>query len=178
MTLGKLLAGTGIVLAVAVWGLPASAQVYRWTDAQGVVHYSGTPHTRGETPATLPKLQTFSPKDHDDPLAQYAGHTAVAPAAVPRVVSPSDGATIRVAAAQIPVTVQATLAPGQGLVYYVDGKAQNTVPTSATDMEVAGLWRGTHHISVAVVGASGGVVARSAPVTVYMKQPVVHHHHP
>lgn len=176
------IAGSAILAAgLLVCAGAAGAQVYRWTDSHGVVHYSDKPHTRNEQPAKLPALQSFDPAAHGDPLVDNgkAAQTPAAPApagAAPRIVHPADGATIRDAQNRVTVSVAAAaLKVGQGFVYYVDGKARNTTPTQAASMELAPVWRGKHHISVALVDHDGRVVSRSTPITVYMKQPTVHH---
>ncbi|MDN5873244.1 MAG: DUF4124 domain-containing protein [Sinobacteraceae bacterium] len=158
----------------------ANAQVYRWTDAKGVVHYSDKPHKRAEKPVELPQLQTVNPADLDAALATAKPPdtaSASAPSAAPTISTPADGATIRTPGGHLPVAASAQLKPGQGLVYYLDGKAQNGKPTQALEMVLAGVWRGTHRLSVAVVNAQGKTLSRSAPVTVYMKQPHVHRSH-
>lgn len=156
----------------------ASAQVYRWTDAQGVVHYSDTPHTRDQAPAQLPDLQSFhSPVGVDSPTSTSPVQAAASPSAgvpAPRITQPADGATIRDAQNELPVAVAVVLNSGQGLIYYVDGKPQNTTPTQAMTTVLGDVWRGTHQLSVAVVDAQGHVVSQSSPVTVYMKPPTVH----
>ncbi|TAM10785.1 MAG: DUF4124 domain-containing protein [Nevskiaceae bacterium] len=163
------------LVALLACGVSAAADtaVYRWTDAQGVVHFSATPHVPGQMPTELPNLQSA------DPVEAAAGNTtmdtAPAPAAVaanaaPRIVAPADKTTFRDTQNEVPVTVAVTLQPGQGLLYYLDGKAQNTAPTQATSLFLHDVWRGEHRIAVAVVDASGAVIARSDPVTVYMHQ--------
>ena len=45
--------GLGALMLVAVW-LPAAAQVYRWVDEKGQVHYSQTPPKSGKSQAVAP----------------------------------------------------------------------------------------------------------------------------
>lgn len=172
----------------AAWGIVAalsfapfaSAQVYRWTDAQGVVHYSDTPHQKNQQPVALPSLQTVKPgADSVSGLGGMQGPAAPAASAVqPRIVAPADGTTLRDAQSQVQVSVSGALSPGEGYIYYLDGKPQNAEPTTAASMMLTDVWRGEHQIEVAVVGGDGQVLAGSPPVTVYMHQPSVNHPRP
>lgn len=151
----------------------ADTPVYRWTDAQGVVHFSATPHEPGQAPVQLPGLQSA------DAVAVDAGNAtpssapapvAAAAGAAPRIVAPADGTTLRDTQNLVPVTVAVVLEPGQGLLYYLDGKVQNDAPTRETHFILQQVWRGEHKIAVAVVDASGAIVAHAGPVTIYMHQ--------
>ena len=73
------------------------------------------------------------------------------------------------------VNVSGEVQSGQGLVYYLDGTAQNTAPTPSTAYLLTGVERGEHSIAVALVGADGQEVARSAAVTIHMKPPSAKH---
>lgn len=48
-------------LVLALLSLPASAQVYKWTDANGKVHYSDKPVGNGEA-VHIPKSQQVDPE--------------------------------------------------------------------------------------------------------------------
>lgn len=160
-----------------VSALPIQAQVYRWVDAGGVVHYSDKPHRQNAKPVALPPLQTMASGDVSDPFAGNASKPAPEASAMPApsIISPAQDATIRDAQDQVTVTVDATLKPGQGLVYSVDGRARNRTPTPSTAYRLDDVYRGTHQLAVALVGADGRTLARSRPVTIYMKPPTVHH---
>jgi uncharacterized membrane protein len=80
------------LLALAIVAMPASAQLYKWTDSNGVVHYSDTPphDTRAEelklaptpAPAPLPKGATWQERERESAQrrqAQQADETKPAP---------------------------------------------------------------------------------------------------
>ncbi|HEX7380535.1 MAG TPA: DUF4124 domain-containing protein [Nevskiaceae bacterium] len=165
------------IAAVLAFAPLASGQVYRWTDAQGVVHYSDTPHDKNQQPVDLPSLQTMeSGAGNVAPLGGVSRPAApVGTPVQPRVVAPADGTTLRDAQSQVQVSVSGALSPGDGYVYYLDGKPQNAQPTTASSMLLTDVWRGEHQIEVAVVGGDGQVLASSPPVTIYMHQPSVNH---
>ena len=45
------------LMLALIFALPAAAEVYRWVDENGVVHYTDKPPAPGAEPAKLPKLQ-------------------------------------------------------------------------------------------------------------------------
>jgi hypothetical protein len=134
---------TAFVLALLLAAATTSAaEVYRWTDRNRVVHYSDSPPNPDARPARLPPIQTF----HGDPGADpFAGapappSSAAAAAAVvpPRILAPADGTTDRDANGHLLVRVKADLAPGEGLLYEVDGQPQ----TIRRRWRCRWIWRG------------------------------------
>lgn len=163
-----------IAIAVLLTGLSAHAEVYRWVDEQGVVHYGDRPPKEGVAPVQLPPLQTYSPGEVRRATAPAVTPEPAAPTRPSiRVTSPAQDETIRNGGTTVSMTVEATLADGQGLVYYLDGAAQNPVPTASTAWLFENVERGEHQLGAAVVGADGRELARAAPVTVHMKPPIV-----
>jgi hypothetical protein len=162
----------------------AAADVYRWVDDKGVVHYSDKPLAPNDRPASLPQLQTYNhggtpPGFQPAPAAPAAGAGA-APAAASRsnahafaITSPAPDETIRDADGKFTVTVAADLGPGQGVVYYLDGAAENKEPTPSTAFLYARVDRGEHALSAALVDANGSEIERAGPVTIYVKPPAV-----
>lgn len=166
------------ILLLLMFVLPVQAQVYRWVGADGVVHYTDTPPSKTAQPAKLPPLQTYKPSAPADTLSsQAAGDGETSPATpippAPRIVSPQPKATIRDAQHHVTIDVNVALKPDQGLIYYLDGQAQNTSPTQLTHYQLSGVERGTHTLSVAITDSTGKPLATSPPVTIYMKPPTV-----
>lgn len=165
------------ILLLLILALPIQAQVYRWVGADGVVHYTDTPPTKTAKPVELPPLQSYQPgTDAEAPSSPVEGIGQTAPTTppAPRITAPQAQATIRDAQHQVTVDVNVALKPDQGLIYYLDGQAQNTTPTHLTHYQFNGVERGTHTLSVAITDADGKPLATSTPVTIYMKPPMVH----
>jgi hypothetical protein len=148
-----------------------------------VVHYADKPQNPGDQPVQLPKLQTY--KSGTAPpgfagsadTAATAAPAAAAPAAAAgiAITAPEADETIRDAEGKVEVSVSAQPARGQGLVYYLDGTAQNATPTPSTAYLMTGVERGDHSISVALVGPDGQEVSRSSGVTIHMMPPMARH---
>lgn len=170
-----------IVLLLPLLGAtgPAAADVYRWTDARGVIHYTDQPPAKDAKPVELPKLQTYRAapagaaaapapaSEQDEPLA------AAAPL---RIASPQPDETIRDVEGRIPVALAATLQPGEGLIYLLDGQPQSAEPTQALGTVFSGVERGQHEIGVILLGADGRERGRAKPVTVFLMPSVIRKH--
>ncbi|MDI3260650.1 MAG: DUF4124 domain-containing protein [Sinobacteraceae bacterium] len=155
----------------------AAADVYRWVDKDGVVHYSDKPPTPDAQPAQLPPLQTYKAGAPPEFSATAEASATPAPAPTVKITAPPQEATIRDAEGRLDVAVAAQLEAGEGIVYYLDGTPVNPQPTPSTTFVYTGIERGEHQVAAALVGADGRVLARSAPVTIYMKPPMVPRHH-
>lgn len=165
-----LLAFVGLLLPA--WG--AAAEVYRHVDKNGVVHYSDQPPTRDAKPVVLPPIQVIGPFSADADAGLDKAFAA-APAYKLSIVSPAADETFRGDDRRLPVSVSMDqpLPEGFGLVYLLDGSAQNTPAVRSLNYTLDGVERGEHLVSVAMVDATGREVARAAPVIVHMKPPTV-----
>lgn len=169
-------------LLLLPFALPATAEVYRWVDKDGVVHYTDKPPTKDAKPAQLPPIQTVpggfglrgATGDRAGAASESAGQAGAPAAPTPTIVSPQPDQTFRGAERTVPVSVTLAqpLPAGAGLLYYLDGSAHNTHPTQSVSYTLTNVERGSHTIAVAVVGADGKELARSPPVIVHMKPPI------
>lgn len=166
-----------IVLLLAA--APAGAEIYRWVDEKGVVHYSDRPLNPAAKPVQLPELGTYSAAQPPpaNPAESVPELPQPAAAAGPKltITSPQPEETIHGAERSftILVSVNPPLANGQGLIYYLDGAPQNKQPTPSTAWLMSAVERGTHAVSAAVVDADGKELSRAAPVTVHVHPPIV-----
>jgi hypothetical protein len=76
----------------ATTAFAAQSQVYKWTDAQGVVHYSDAP-----PPTSQPNVQQVRVSGGDRPHAVEGDATADVPASKPADATPPDNATAQAA---------------------------------------------------------------------------------
>lgn len=165
-----------IGLLLILVGLTAQAQVYKWVDKNGVVHYTDRPPSQNAEPAKLPPLQTFkggaAPSLKNlNPSRESAAPTG--PIKV-RIVTPSTNETFRNDAGgkvDVSVLVSPGLQEDQRLVYYLNGIAQGA-PTREYAMTLKDLERGSHNIAVAVVEGKKEI-SRSDTVTINFKQATI-----
>lgn len=164
-----------ILLSLLLLSLPLSlsAQVYRYVDEKGVVHYSDKPPSKDAKPIVLPKLQTVPALS-----VPASGAESSPPAAAPRsykvtVTSPAPDQTYRDPGASITVAASVTpeLAEGEALMFYVDGAPAGSAGSGSNGITLSGLERGEHSVAAAVVNAEGRELARSAPVRFHLLLP-------
>ena len=166
-----------LLLLCLLPGLSA-AEVYRWTDKDGVVHYTDKPPTRDAKPAQLPPLQTISggmgagAAGFGSSPAQNV-QAGAAPAFGLSIISPRGEETLRDASREVTVSValRQPLPEGGGLIYYLDGNAQNVPAIQSLSYTMGEVERGAHVLSVAAVDGAGKEIGRSPPVIVHLKPP-------
>ena len=164
------------LLALAlIAALPAAqAEVYRWVDKDGVVHYTDRAPSKDAKPAALPPIQTISSGSVNTSTAPEAAAAVAVPAYGVSITSPQPEETFRNADRPVAVSAAASkpLPPDGGYIYYLDGNAQNSVGMAGS-FTLTGVERGSHLIAVAAVDGSGQELGRSAPVIIHMMPPAV-----
>lgn len=164
-----------MILLLSIASLCASAEVYRWTDANGVVHYTDRPPQHGATPAKLPPIQIVSPgMPLSDVLDEPATEPPTSPQIQVRILSPSAEQTYRSAErrVEIQLALDQPLPDGAGVLYTLDGTPQNA-PIRQLSHVLDGVDRGSHLIGASVVDASGKLLGQANPVIIHMKPPMV-----
>jgi hypothetical protein len=154
------------------------AEIYKWTDANGVVHFSDKPHP-GAAQITLPPVQSFSTPPvpvEAAPTFQENQEAAVASNENYTITTkePEDLATIRNTQGYIPVSfvVEPELKNGDQIQLLLDGKPMGE-PQASTVFALRNIDRGTHTIEAQILNNAGEVVSTSEEITVFMQQPRV-----
>ena len=151
------------------------AQVYRWVDENGVVHYSDMP-VEGAEEIQLPKDGRRRPAFASQPTvtAPTEQEAVEQPAAFKyetiEVVAPAPEETLWNIEGVLNVAVRVApgLRPEDRLRVYFDGE-ERTV-TSSTGFTLEEVWRGVHNIQVEVIDPTGKLMARSLPNRFYVQQ--------
>lgn len=164
-----------LLLSLCLLPLAVAAEVYKYTDEKGVVHYSDKPPGKGAKPANLPPLHTYSPlATTPKPESTTASPAAAGGDFSLRVIAPEPDQTYRDPLGTVGISVAVTpeIPGGHGLIYFVDGAPVSGDPVTATSFTASGVERGQHTVEVSLVDGDGQEVARSAPVTIHLKQPI------
>jgi len=171
-----------IVLALFCIAGSVFAQAYKWTDEDGVVHYSDRPQPGAEefvlpdtrTPArvTLPAASTPAggaddeAADDEDDEEEQNSYESLA------IASPTAEQTLWNIAGNL--NVQLSLRPnlrrGHQIRVYFDGEPRMVSGTTFTIPEV---FRGSHNLQAEVVNANGELQIRSEPIRFYVQQTTV-----
>lgn len=172
-------------ILMATVAAPAAADVYRWVDDQGQVHFSDEPHDGAEpvdvgeptVVDSLPTPQGADPKDDadgggDDSDSGTGDGAAAQTQWRIAIAAPSDEATVRdnQGKLQLVLDVRPRLSEDQRILVLVDGSPYRQGPFTSTDITLSGLDRGAHELQALLRDDGGRVLARSATVTVYLHQ--------
>ncbi|WP_447754289.1 DUF4124 domain-containing protein [Pseudomonas nicosulfuronedens] len=154
---------TALLLAAA---LPASAQIYKYTDADGKTVFTNQPPTNVDAkPVELPPTNTVGPQA---PVAAPADsgseNQATRAYAILALSNLPDDEALREnnGTFNVNVVVQPALAPEHQLQLVLDGQPYGA-PTSSTSIGLQNIDRGDHTLAVQVLQGSR-VIQASAPV--------------
>ncbi len=167
-----------LVLLLAASALPA--QVYRWVDEDGIVHYSDTPQPGAEE-IYLPESNPPPPAAAFESLRRRsppASSAATAEQQQPfayetlQFVAPAPEETLWNIAGQLTVRldVQPELQPGHQVRLYFDGQAQ---PAGGLTVGLQEVWRGAHNLQAEILDAQGRLMIRSDPIRFYVQQTTI-----
>jgi len=162
-----------IVVACSLHADPA--QIYKWTDSSGNVHFSDKPH-EGAEQIELPKVQTYSspkatpPAAPSDEVVNEEGGVYESLT----IVQPEEQATIRNPQGYLSIVldVKPTLRKGDKLQIIFDGIPLG-MPQEATTFALQNIKRGSHTIVAQVVDNQGTVLNTSQQVNINMMPPRV-----
>jgi hypothetical protein len=167
-----------IVLASLAAFAGHAAVVYKWTDADGVVHYSD------QSVPGAQKIYTATSTTASTPAAAPAGptapdsHGAGAPkAAAPlgytqfSITSPAPDQTFfGDEVVGVHLTLQPDLKPDQVITWHLNGKQLEEGPTS-TQFGLPRLDRGTYILAATITDQGSGESMTSDSVTFFVRQP-------
>jgi hypothetical protein len=152
-----------------------AAVIYKWTDADGVVHFSDQPVPGAERieVGQAPRVGTFGEKP--PPPSRTV--------AKPNPSKPADYTQFEISAptpeqvffGDDPVNAHLNLDPGllpnHLITWYLNGSAQSDQSPEAASIILKQLPRGTYTLSATVSDAVSGESRNSDPVTFYVREP-------
>lgn len=151
-----------------------AATVWKWRDANGVVHYSDQP-VAGAEQVSIQNSSTFT----SVPVAR-GGSSSSRVSAPPgytnvEIWKPSNEMTVANTAGlvDVGVRVEPGLAPGHRLALYMDGRLVSGFPAEGMEYGLSEVERGAHTLVLAVIDPQGKQVTTSAPVQFFVQQPSV-----
>ena len=164
----------GMLLPVVVLATLEAEEVYKQVDSAGNVTFSDK-KVAGSAPIVVPEVQTFqapstsaSTTSHskdkgaslDDPSFEYAEVSITKPVNEGTVWS-NQGII------EVVVATDPRIRKEDKLVVFLDGKAVAEV-SGATRVQLEGVLRGSHQLSVQIVDQEQAVLASAGPVSVYL----------
>jgi hypothetical protein len=159
---------------LVAFALPAlAAEVWRWKDDKGVVHYSDT-QVPGAERVTVPEPATGNFVTIAPPTPRQ---TAPAPAATFRysecVVTAPGNDQVFNAVNSVTATISLTpeLQPGDRIQVFLDSVEYPGWRAGALTGSLKDVYRGTHTLSVKVVDARGRALCTGEAITFHVQQP-------
>ena len=172
----------------------AQAEIYKWVDSAGNVHYGDQPETsKAKKMQKLPGLSTYAPPPVPEPVKPQLKETEdnqpvteeEAPPAKAfsyrelTIISPDDGGTVRSSPGTVSVFV--ALAPvlrkGDYLKAILDGKVLEKKYYS-TVIQLETIDRGMHQLAVAVYDKTGKMLLQSQTVSFQLHRTIARQHSP
>ncbi len=150
-----------------------AAAVYKWTDENGVVHYSDQPAPGAE------KIFTGT--------TNVSASGAPSAAATPQRPAPAARESTFAITSPTPeqsffgdevITVHLTMEPAlnsnQSITWHLNGKELDDQSPTSIQFTLQGLERGTYVIAATVVDRGSGESRNTGGVTFYVRQPSIH----
>jgi hypothetical protein len=163
-------ASLGLLCATALAD-NGTTTVYKWVDAQGVVHYSDQPHPNAQK-LEVRGAQTFS-------SVAVPSSSSPAPAEAPpagpayescSIAQPTDQQMLmNVYNTTAVVQTSPPLRPGDLVHLFVDGKQ---IQGSSTSFSFP-VFRGQHSVQTVIEDSTGQIVCETSSVTFFVHQPSV-----
>lgn len=157
-----------------------AAEIWRWKDANGVVHYSDQPMPGAErmglsipapgTPgaeqaADTPPAAEYQPSEPPPPREQPVAYKTCI------VAAPAPDETFRgVQPVDVRLTIEPQLQPGHTVRVLFDGSPVAGWPSEGTQHTLPEVFRGSHTLSVRVIDENGRAVCASPTVTFHLHQ--------
>ncbi len=164
-----------LLLLIAMPVLAAS--VWKWRDANGVVHYSDQPVPGAELVNGLgANASSYTPVPAASAASSQSSKSSAAVTYTNvEIWKPSADATIANTGGQVSVgvRVEPALATGHRLALYLDGVLVSGFPPQDSDYDLSDVERGTHSLTLVVLDTRGKQVATSSTVQFHIRQPSV-----
>lgn len=173
----RVLVLAAMLCATSVYAQDSKRELWTWTDANGVTHFSDRPFpgarriemTTSSTPAPAagpaPAAPSESAARRAAPTVEYRSL---------EIWEPEQDASFfgADAAVNVRMRLEPDLAPGHRLFLFLDGQRVEG-PTDALEHTLTGLSRGTHSLMAVIWDAGSTELFRSQPRVFHVRQPTV-----
>lgn len=158
----------GLILFL-ILALPAQAEIYRWVDAEGRVHFSdrrapGAERLEVQTGVADRPPQVLGPSSPDEPYpGPYAQVSLLTPVGDQTLNDPAEGVMVS-------LQLDPPLIEGHQLRLLVDDRVM-VLKSDQTQFRLQGLEAGRHRLQIQIWGAGDRIVAQSAPRVFELRLP-------
>ncbi len=148
-----------------------AAELWRWKDADGVVHYSDRPVQGAERIEVLSKQKT-SPDT--PPAPSYTPPPPPTDTAYTRciVTLPANEQVFNgVSSVDMSIFIEPALRAGHRSQVLLNGRPDTDWPSGTSSRTLANAYRGTYTLSVRVLDAGGRALCEGPAITFHVRQP-------
>lgn len=156
-----------------------SAVIYKWVDADGVIHFSDQPKPGAERIITqsapnAPRSSPAASRRGVNPVQRQSAKTEPNDMAVDytefSIDAPQPDQSFFGQDVNVRLHMEPALKPGHLISLYLNGKLVEGQPPKSTQFTLTGLARGAYTLTASVMDASSGESMNSAPVTFFVHQ--------
>ena len=172
---------TGFGLAIFLFTQVPAATVYKWTDSNGVVHYSdqsvpgaeriitqsGSGQSRPAPPAVSNPRFSRSRPGKSEPTNSPLDYAEF------EIDSPQPEQTFNESAVNVRVRLEPGLKPGHLISLYLNGKLVENQSPQSTQFSLSELSRGAYTLVATIMDASSGESKSTPPVNFNVRQPTL-----
>ena len=161
-----------ILLIFLLLPLIVHANIYKWVDEKGTVHFSDQPNPDAEV-VILPETQTYKPIPEVNPeLPEVAPPKKTFSYESVLITQPKNKETINNNQGLVVVSAKLTpaLQEGHRLNLLLDGEPLGE-PKATTVFSIQGIYRGEHRLIMQVLDSQQQVVSQSEEVIFTMQRP-------
>ncbi len=164
-----------LLLGVAL--AAGATEIWRWKDANGVVHYSDSPAPGAErvdvgqaarpggAPATPAPVYSSTPPQDSEATARYKRCV---------VTEPTNDQTFKAGdSINASLAIEPPLQPGHRIQAYLNSGAYLDWPETATSYTLNGLYRGSYTLSVRVLDGNDRTLCAGSAINFHVQQPSV-----
>jgi len=162
-----------LLIAGLIVSAAGAAEVYRWVDADGSVHYSDRPQ-EGAEKVTLPSAQTFKAPivNRRPPAVEPADSQPAVQYQFVEIVRPTQEEVVWNTGGEIDVAirVEPRLQTGHSLMLFLDGEPVDGLASGKTQITLTEVLRGQHELRAEVRGTGGTKLIESGSVKFTVQQ--------
>jgi hypothetical protein len=162
-----------VLLASIFFSGAASAQVFKWVDADGRTQFSDRPQPSAEI-VNLPGTASARSADQSVTTDGALQAAELGPYTEFEIVSPEPNQTLRSAQDNVPIglVLVPSLIAGHLLEFVVDGTSIAVDKSAGTQINLTGVAYGSHQTQAQIRDDRGIIVARTRPVSFQLRKPI------
>jgi hypothetical protein len=160
-----------ILLTLTVCSAVGAAEMWRWVDKDGVVHYADTPSPGAEKFTLQSTQKPTTPAGPAAPPARTSTRPAFRYASCAITTPAPDQVFNNVTAVNAGIELLPGQRPGDRILMQLNGRRVANWPEGAQGFMLTELFRGSYTLTAQIIDESGKTMCTSATVSFHIRQP-------